>query len=78
MCVHASTRVSMYMCVRVCTCACTRVGEGSFTLEDRTWERRVGKWSGADGAMGEARILWSPLSRGVPSEGGPWPGRAGI
>lgn len=66
---HASTRVSVYMRVRVCACVCTRVGEGSLTLEDRTWERRVGKWSGAEGAVG---ALWVEVSllKGARGRGG--------
>lgn len=66
---HASTRVSMRMRVRVRACVCTRVGEGSLTLEDRPWERRVGKWSGADGAVG---ALWVAVSllKGARGRGG--------
>ena len=67
---HASTRVSVYMRVRVCACVCTRVGEGSLTLEDRTWERRVGKWSGAEGAVGALWVEVSLLKGPVAGAGG--------
>ena len=70
-CACIYTCAHTYMCVHTCWGGLTHPG-------GQDLERRVGKSSGADGAMREARILWSPLGRGVPSEGGPWQGRVGL
>lgn len=75
MCVHASMRVLIR--TRVCTCArvCSHVGEGSLTLEDRTWrggwgsrQERMEPWE----KLEYSGVLWVEVSllKGVPGGGG--------
>ena len=71
MCMH------LYVClyVHVCACVCTHVGEGSLTLEDRTWRggwgsrrERMEPWE----KLEYSGVLWVEVSllKGVPGKGG--------
>lgn len=75
MCACIYTCAYTYMCVHVCTCVCTHVGEGSLTLEDRTWR---GGWGSRQEQMEPwekleySGVLWVEVSllKGVPGRGG--------